>query len=183
MVSKRQVYAVVIVIAIIIAGSSYLLFFNNSRNQTAAESMILKPGDLGAGWNEYSYSYTHEPFKNESCYSFCALYNDTFEVHIWLIVFNSSYDCEQEFQKENSSYLENENLFNYTIIQIGDRGFGFNTNFENNSYGYHGYPSIIFQKGNVLCNLWAYPSDYRPWMTDKLFDLAAIQLEKIIRNI
>ncbi len=187
MVRKRQKIMVMIVVIIMTVAGLAIILIGQKPEPSLAEKMILKPSDLGTEWGgyyQYYYqSYGARPVKNESCHSNWVLGNSTFEVWVWLAVFNSTDDCNRTFQEESMKILADSNLSsNYRVVQIGDHGFSWESNFANTSYGYHGYPGLVFQKDNVICSFWISPWNYHPWMADGLSDLAAIQLTKIERN-
>jgi hypothetical protein len=180
MVSKRQQIAAIVVIILIVPSTLILALILNepqSPESNLAQKMILSSEDLGTGWKVYpvddAYYYFSDVNVNISCYAVSDLEYDlgVYAIRESLTVFNSTFDCNQGFHLICSGISSSAYATNYSVVQIGDRGFSYLNGNDS--------PGLVFQKGSVICTYWTYPTSHGPSIDEQLIDLAIIQLQKI----
>jgi hypothetical protein len=180
MVSKRQQIVAIVIILLVVPSALILALLINepeSPESNLAQKMILDPEDLGTGWKVYPQDNAYYDFSdtdvNMSCYAVSDLEYDlgVYVIRESLTVFNSTFDCNQGFHIIDSGISSSAYATNYSVAQIGDRGFSYLNGNESSG--------LVFQKGCVICTYWTYPISHGPSIDEQLRDLSIIQLQKI----
>ena len=172
MVSKRLIVASV-AIAVIVVVAGFIYFAAKPPSQTAAESMILTPQEIGEDWIGSDLNPVNiETYPNHT--SFCSqqVQNQTIGVGLIVYVFETNNDSLSTFT-ERTNLVQNDPYYsNFTHFSIGDDLCYFEL---------EDYPAAFLLLDRTMTVLWTDDDHFssEAWYKISTLEIATLQADKI----
>lgn len=176
MVSKRLIVASVAIAAIVVV-AGLIYFVVKPPPQTAAESMILTPQEIGEDWIGFELSSVNiKTYPNQTSFYSKQVQNQTIGIGLIVYVFETNNDSLSTFT-ERTNFVQNDPYYSsFTHFSIGDDLCYFEL---------EDYPAAYLLLDRTMTVLWSDDDHFssEAWYNISTLEIASLQADKIDRYL